>query len=544
MKRLLLFCFTFVVITAQAQLIDAWKVASDLMPYDLKRVYECPNGNILVARMDAYLGIGDGDDQLLCYSSDGNLLWSFGETDNTDNSNSNFVDIDFDGESNIYIAGSNFPQSASYPKSEVIKLSPSGAELWRINFTQQSNWSEEVFEIEITSDDRIFLLATLYNGNVDTITPQFIEIDQDGQTITLIPDTNWEIGYAELFNFEDGFLYAVENNRAVKLNYDGTVVWQADFNFGESLYPLFDYDATEYLVKYRDGNLYCALRIDDTTLTDQYFGLAKVNSDGQVETHLYTILSDLEQLANINPSYLEMNDNGDFYIAGVYAYGGSGPALDGEDDRGGKGGSTGTFVHKVDASFNQSWFIDYPAIENAPALRPQGTFMQNDKFGVVFEQTLFDSMDQVTVSYDEVNGSEIWSHTESSNEVNEQSNPSACMLSQEGALYVCGDAFYNTEDGNMYNIYLYKYFFTPVGIASNSSVESCVVYPNPAQNHITLTGSADFTSIEIMDCAGRVILKEQFSAPAKTYNIESLVSGVYFVRLCGESTLVRSFMKE
>jgi len=177
-----------------AQLIDVWKNGTDMMTYDRKRAYEAPSGNILLARMDDYYGIGDGNDLLRCFDADGALLWSFGEEDFGDDSGSNFIDIAFDSESNAYVAGANFPQAALYPKTEVIKISPTGEELWRINFTQQSMWAEEVFEIEISEDNRIFLFATLFNADAETIIPHFIEIDTDGETVHFQPDINFDFG--------------------------------------------------------------------------------------------------------------------------------------------------------------------------------------------------------------------------------------------------------------------------------------------------------------------------------------------------------------
>jgi hypothetical protein len=545
MKRVLLAFLVFCSILSNAQLVDAWKIASDLMTYDRKQVYECPNGNMLLARMDDYYGIGTGDDQLLCYSPDGAVLWSFGESDFSDNSDNNYIDIDFDSESNVYIAGTNFPINASYPKTEVIKLSPLGEELWRINFTQQATWAEEVFEIEITSEDRIFLLAILYNGNADTIIPHFIEIDQDGQTVTLIPDNDYDFGLSQLFDFDDGFLYAVEGTRAVKLNYDGSVVWQADFNFGENYSSSFGYENTENLVQFRDGKLYCALRIDDSTGIEQYFGLAEVSADGQAETHVFTILTEMPELFNLNPHFLELNENGDFYLVGDYVYGESGPTIDGVDDRGGKGSSfRGAFVHKINASYTQSWIVDYPEMVEEPSYYPVGTFIQNDGLGVVFQGSLYDGVEQVTVYYDEANGSPIWTHVESANEVNDQSNPKVCLISAEGALYVCGDAFYSTEESIQYNIYLYKYFFTPVGVVEKSIVESMQLYPNPADDQITIRINGRFQTFELIDISGKTLIREGYSGPLKTFNIEQLSAGVYFVRLIGESTVVESFMKK
>lgn len=111
MRSLLLY-FTFLLLTAfpsLAQLTNAWRVNTDMGTVDRKQIQEAPSGNIIISRMDAYNGIGDGNDLVQSYTSDGTFMWSFGEEDFFDGSNSNFIDIDLDADGNIYLCGSNFP---------------------------------------------------------------------------------------------------------------------------------------------------------------------------------------------------------------------------------------------------------------------------------------------------------------------------------------------------------------------------------------------------------------------------------------------------
>lgn len=546
MKKLLLSILVFVTISSQAQLIDAWKVGSDMMSFSRKRVFESPNGNLILARMDDYYGIGDGMDLLRCYSVTGELIWSFGEEDFTDNSGSNFIDIDFDSESNVYIAGSNFPQSASYPKTEVIKISPTGEELWRINFTQQSNWAEEVFEIEITEDDRIFLLATLYNSGADTIIPHFIEIDDDGQTVTLIPDNAYDIGQAQLFDFGDGFLYAVEEYRITKLNYDGTVIWHSDINFGVNYYASFGYEGAEYLVKNYNGTLVCAMRVDDSNFNEQYFGIAVVQqSSGDAEFFLHTIFEELTSLYGINPLYLEINSTGDKYVVGDYLYGEGSSNFTDTDDRGGKGSTyRGTFVQKVNVNNSLSWMLSFPEIEGDDYRTAKGTFIHQNELGVVYQNSNFDMVNQLTEFYDEQDGSVIWSHVENANEVNDKSSPAACMIASDGSFYTCGSGEYYGEENTDYNIYLYKYSFTPVGILNASDKASFTIYPNPASELLNVQFSGGFQFVKILDNFGRVVHYQKLVSQTGSIDISALASGYYQLRLLGESVAVKSFIKE
>ena len=284
MRLLSIFFFTCCVnFIASAQLINQWRRAADVEPFDNKRCYEMPNGNILLARMDESNGIGDGNDLLMCYSPEGDLLWTYGDINDQNLTSSNYVDIDFDSNSNIYLAGTYFPFSALYPKSEVTKLSSDGELQWVSDFTQQSDWSESAFQIEITEDDRIFLLVRLYYQALDTIIPYFAEMDSNGEILTLIADPEYQIGFSELFDFNDGFLYVVESSFITKLDYDGEVVWSQNFDFGEQYYTSFAYEGAEEVVKYKNGKIYLCLGLNDFNTNVLSLGLAVVNTNGTIE---------------------------------------------------------------------------------------------------------------------------------------------------------------------------------------------------------------------------------------------------------------------
>ena len=110
--RFLLFPILLISFESAAQLNGLWRAGADFDAYDDKRCYEMPNGNLLVARMDTYNGIGNGDDLVVCYSPDGEELWSFGDVTNENLTSSNYVDIDFDSNSNVYLSGTYFPFNA------------------------------------------------------------------------------------------------------------------------------------------------------------------------------------------------------------------------------------------------------------------------------------------------------------------------------------------------------------------------------------------------------------------------------------------------
>jgi DNA-binding transcriptional regulator LsrR (DeoR family) len=86
-----------------------------------------------------------------------------------------------------------------------------------------------------------------------------------------------------------------------------------------------------------------------------------------------------------------------------------------------------------------------------------------------------------------------------------------------------------------------------VGINDLSSKEEVVLFPNPAQEALTLNLREAATTdalVTITDATGRTIQTEGF-APAKQFTIttNTLSGGLYFVRIsAGNTILTRPFM--
>ena len=70
----------------------------------------------------------------------------------------------------------------------------------------------------------------------------------------------------------------------------------------------------------------------------------------------------------------------------------------------------------------------------------------------------------------------------------------------------------------------------PVDVVNNVKAEG-ILFPNPAQNEITLKINESFSNIEIFDSRGRFIL----ASKQKTIDISSLQSGIYFVKVVTET---------
>ena len=530
----------------QAQISNLWRADAEMMTYDRQRVYEAPSGNVVHARMDDYYGIGDGNDLLRCFSPDGTLLWAFGEEDFTDNSASNFIDIDIDSEGNTYIAGSNFPQTASYPKSEVIKISPTGEELWRINFTQQSTWSEKAYQIEITDEGRIFLLAQLYNADAQTIIPYFIEINAAGETLQYIPDTNFVIAYSTLFAPGDGFLYAADDLHIIKLNYDGTLVWDQPFTYGEGTNGYFGYQTAEFNVRFMDGKIYTCQEVYDPNSMEQQFGISVFTLDGVADVYTYTILPDMQELNGVKPRFLDIDDSHNIFVTGDYLYGDfQGPTIADGDDRGGKGSTyRGSFTTRIDNAYTQNWTINYPESTGADSRYAIGTFLYQNKITVAYHSGDSDGPDQRIECYDNTTSAISWSHNELSNDVFAHSTPKGLLIGSDGDLYTFGTGDNPSEFGFDYSIYLYKYDLIISSINTLNKSEQIALWPNPANDFLNIQSTNNIETLEIYNYMGQLCISENMNTLQATLDITSLSAGVYVIKLSGKKHAAIEFIKK
>jgi len=89
-------------------------------------------------------------------------------------------------------------------------------------------------------------------------------------------------------------------------------------------------------------------------------------------------------------------------------------------------------------------------------------------------------------------------------------------------------------------ILAYSASVTPTSLKSNESSTKLInIYPNPAQNSITLKNIGNNKLVEVVNSLGQVVIKQNILN--ETLNISNLQQGVYFVKVDGE--LVK-FIKE
>ena len=137
------------------------------------------------------------------------------------------------------------------------------------------------------------------------------------------------------------------------------------------------------------------------------------------------------------------------------------------------------------------------------------------------------------------------------------SAPLATLSLTDAALVVVASGFLepsNNSDGAPFGLYvalpaggelIELPAANPVSVKELSFERTFKMYPNPAENFITLSGEDDF-NYEIMDAAGRVIYNG-FSGAQSTMDIRQLDSGYYFVRITFEETnevITSKFIKQ
>jgi len=76
------------------------------------------------------------------------------------------------------------------------------------------------------------------------------------------------------------------------------------------------------------------------------------------------------------------------------------------------------------------------------------------------------------------------------------------------------------------------------GIQQNNSKNELLIYPNPADNLLHVTGTSDYNSLEIINFMGQLIMSEKIVDNQVDINIANLSSGVYFVRLRGDKGII------
>ncbi len=87
--------------------------------------------------------------------------------------------------------------------------------------------------------------------------------------------------------------------------------------------------------------------------------------------------------------------------------------------------------------------------------------------------------------------------------------------------------------------------FTTTGVEDISNTLSFDIYPNPANNTITIAGVPEGSSVSVADITGRVLYTEKTNRKNVTVHVHDFTTGVYLVRIeNGKAVATKKFIKE
>jgi hypothetical protein len=548
MRLIILFFLTLQATFSLAQMNLEWEVNTGLYAAHSTRMLEDSEGNLLVVKINTSNGFSNISGLLQKYSPDGNLIWEFGELDVFDGQNSFYFDFALDSQNNIYLAGSQFPNTAQYQKTEIIKVSPDGTELWREDFTVLLNWSEAIEQIEITTDDRIFLIARLYNPDIDTLSPAFIEMDTEGNTVTMIMDTDFEIGYSELKLGTDNSIYAISDDRIQKLETTGDITWSVDFPASNMDY-YFSRTNQNNAVVFGSNEMIFLHTISNFSGPCLGLAISRVSYSGELLSHeIINPFTNHPDLLQVEPTHVFQAPNGDIYASGIFLYGEmGGPSIAPDPVQsatetvfGGKGGEAFymEFVIKLTAELDLVWKVENDFFPNSSETsRPVGGFFLGDNFVHATSSLEETSRQLYFTELNPANGAVNWDYTQSTSEIFNDYRPSSLFVSADDAIYCLGrgELYVDNQMQNQ-NEYLIKYTSEFTQNLAEASTLSASVYPNPAQSYAMITSAVTDNFLRLMDMNGALVIQTRFFSHKYFLSVEAIPAGVYHVELNGKSS--------
>jgi hypothetical protein len=84
----------------------------------------------------------------------------------------------------------------------------------------------------------------------------------------------------------------------------------------------------------------------------------------------------------------------------------------------------------------------------------------------------------------------------------------------------------------------------PVSVTDHPE-PSLDIYPNPAQDQLTIQHSTAMNRVQIFDIYGKLLQSEELDGTSTSLNVSGLSSGTYIVRITDDqNVVVRKFIKK
>lgn len=91
------------------------------------------------------------------------------------------------------------------------------------------------------------------------------------------------------------------------------------------------------------------------------------------------------------------------------------------------------------------------------------------------------------------------------------------------------------------SIQKWKFLSVPLGMDDITKNDKVILFPNPASNIVSVTNLKNSTEFLIYDITGKSLLSGNYNG---SINISELPSGVYYIRLNGDQTVIKKLVKK
>jgi hypothetical protein len=542
MKTLFTTLLFIIVIGSTGQMNLEWLNDTELNASSAA-IKQGPDGNLYFITKDEFGGTGSNNLNFIQkISQEGELIWQFGENDFSDGQDSQYIDFDIDSENNVYIVGTQSDNMDVFPRTEIIKINPSGNEVWRLSLNDNNDISEAINHIEITSDDRIYLIARL-DGN-----QSLIELDTDGNTIFLNENSNYELPNGFLYTTSSDEIFVFDDDRLTRINNNGQEIFSFTFAAPELEY-YFNILYDLYTVTNDEDYLYFTQTCPGYGATPNALFFTKMSLDGsEITQELIVPFPEITNMDSFNPYFTYVDANQEIYICGNYYVGEennpNSPTVDDHLDsaahiRGGKGGNSlipMEFVIKLNSDLSLAWSksFDYMAQDNN--VLPAGGFFHGNNF--VYQTSIQDG--EIVLAYftahDDLTGDIVWTYTQQPNELFNTFRPYSLITGDDQAIYAFGRGDLLINDQIQYQSnYVSKYLLEDFVNVAEQENQTFRLYPNPANNFINIESKSSTNHFVIYDSTGRIVLQKTEFTPNFRIDINTLAPGVYVFNLNGET---------